>query len=144
MVAALTADEVDAIVAYVPVIQTIPEGYEVLHWFGDSHHNHPCCDLVVNEKQLDSHKTSVLKKMITQIEGVLPNVNTENPELMQYIADKYGLTPSQATEAMQHTHFATGLEVAGKKLERKLTDISVTKGYQPRQLRDNEIYLELK
>ncbi|MCD8479984.1 MAG: hypothetical protein LRZ88_07010 [Candidatus Cloacimonetes bacterium] len=47
-------------------------------------------------------------------------------------------------EALTHTHFALGLDAAGRDFERRITQIAVEKGYQSRILQDHEIYLELK
>jgi ABC-type nitrate/sulfonate/bicarbonate transport system substrate-binding protein len=144
MLAALQRGEVDAVVAYVPVLQKLPAGFKVLHWFGDSHHHHPCCDLAVNEKQLTKSKSDRVIGLMERIGDILPQINMDNPLLIRYATTRYWISEDQLAEALAHTHFALGLDKAGKDFERRITEIAVEKGYQTRILRDHEIYLELK
>ena len=144
MLAALQSGDVAAAVAYVPVLQKLPDGFQVLHWFGDTHRNHPCCDIAVNEKELTKSKTDSVIKLMARIEEILPRITMDNPELKHYAKTRYGLSDRQLEEALTHTHFALGLDAAGRDFERKITQIAVEKGYQSRILQDHEIYLELK
>jgi ABC-type nitrate/sulfonate/bicarbonate transport system substrate-binding protein len=143
LVAALQARQVDAIVAYVPVIQQITGDFHVLHWFGESHPQHPCCDIAVNQKQLNPAKTLILKQLIETMHCVLPDIDAHDPQLLGFAKDTFRLNDMQVAEALNHTKFRTGLDEEGKALQRRLMTIAVRKGYQKTMIGDDSIYLEL-
>lgn len=143
LVSALHTRDVDAIVAYVPVIQKISENYQVLHWFGESHPEHPCCDLVVNKKNMSPAKISELRKLIARIHGALPYIATREEKLVSATQSMYQLSLEQTEEALANTFYTTGLDPAGKAMERRLIEIAVQKGYQGTMIKDEDIYWEL-
>jgi len=143
MVSALQVGEVDAIVAYVPVIQKISGDFNVLHWFGDSHPKHPCCDIVVNKKNMTDKKIAELKGLISRMHCVLLDIASDDQNVHHFAQDRFQLDQRQSSEALTYTKFITGLDESGKALQRRLISIAVQKGYQKHMLRDDEIYWEL-
>lgn len=143
LVASLQAGQVDAIVAYVPLIQKISGDFKVLHWFGESHPHHPCCDIAINQKHLNSAKTLVLKELIDAIHSSLPDIESRDKLLLDHTKTAYKLDDGQVREALTHTRFSTGLDESGKELQRRMMRIAVQKGYQKNLVDDDKIYLEL-
>lgn len=141
LTAALRVGEVQAIVAYVPIVQKLGEDYHALHWFGEHYPNHPCCDLAVNTRSLNPARKQLLKQVMQMLDDGIEILNT--PELSRYIGVKYGLNPAQVEEALQHTKYRTGLDAEGRDFEHSLMQLAVEMGYLTQVPARENIYLEL-
>jgi ABC-type nitrate/sulfonate/bicarbonate transport system substrate-binding protein len=141
MIAALKAKVVKAIVGYVPLIQKLGEGYHALHWFGENHPNHPCCDIVVNTDRMDQSRLSSLKELMDAIGKCVEAI--DSPKVIEYACQKYDLDQDQARDAILRTKFRLGLDPEGKAFEAQLMRVAVDMGYLNRVPSNQEIYLEL-
>lgn len=142
MIAALQSEEVDAIVAYVPLLQKIGDQFNVLHFFGSNYPAHPCCDICVNTKTLTAPKLALYNELMQQLPMAIAKVNSREADLMQYMMDSFGLSLAQANEALDHTVFQLGLDLQGIDFQMKMGAIAVEQGYQTKVLSASEIYWE--
>lgn len=141
--AALNAGEVDAIVSYVPLIQKAAAKLNVIHWFGEDHKHHPCCDIVVNTEVLNKTKTGHYRKLLPVLTKVIDMIDARTVQIMDYVKQTYGLDDATANDALNHTAFILGLDDEGKAFEARMTDLSIKSGYQTQQIGFSEIYLNL-
>lgn len=142
MIAALKAGEIKAGVCYEPLISKLDGEISVLHWFGSDYMLHPCCDFVINTKSCGKPKLRTLQDIIAKLDNEIKEVNAQSPELLSYVIKRYGLTREQAISTLDHSKFITGLSREGIEFEKKMSVISLDKGYQSRQVRESEIFLE--
>ncbi len=140
MTGALDTGAVKAIVAYVPVIQKMQQ-HSVLHWFGEEHPQHPCCDLVVNSTRLDDSKKAMLKQLMVILEQGLATPKAE--QMISYLIDNHGQDSLQALQALRHTVFKMGLDVKGIAFERQLMQQALELGYLKSIPLAEDIYLNL-
>lgn len=134
---------VNAIVAYVPIIQKTSQDYKVLDWFANDYPWHPCCDLVVNTSKLSPQSKRLISSMMDVLNDTISEISRPTPELLAFMAESYGLSPAECRTALKHTVFSMGLDEKGKSFERNMISHALDMGYQDRQLEDDEIYLEL-
>ena len=140
MTGALDTGAVQAIVAYVPVVQKL-SSKRVLHWFGNEHPQHPCCDLVVNINQLGVGQVTLLRGLMDHLKERLvmadPSLST------RYLIANYGLDSLQASQALEHTIFKMGLDADGIAFERQLMQQALELGYLQSIPQAEDIYLNL-
>jgi ABC-type nitrate/sulfonate/bicarbonate transport system substrate-binding protein len=138
ILAALRSGDIDAGVAYVPLIQKMELEFRVLHWFGDDDPKHPCCDLCVNETTMKTNR-----KRVEELVAVLDNLTLEieaNPRaFIPDLCRQYRLSETQAADAFRHTVFNTGLNESGKAFEREIALILLREGYLEK-LPDDGLY----
>jgi len=129
IIAALRKGEISAATLYVPLINKLDSEFNVLHWFGDEHPGHPCCDLAVNTNKIYGAKLIILKQLLAQLDRTSALLNSENHELIKFMAEEYELNPSQSEAALQRSVFSTGLDIRGKEFEIGMMQFARQQGY---------------
>lgn len=120
MAAALQAGDVDALSFYVPPILALGEEFHVLHWFGDDHPGHPCCDLVVYEPSLEFKRPALVRLQAALARAaarVACDAGAGGAPAADIAGDLYGLSPQLAAAALTRTRFALGREASGRAFE---------------------------
>lgn len=128
MTAALQAEQVDAIISYVPLIQKLGAEYHVFSWFSDRHPQHPCCDLVATESAWHN-KGRRIRTVKSALLKAVEDINNRTDETFFLLEKLYGLNRDQAAEALQHTRFDLNLTDADKMFERRMMEYFLENEY---------------
>ncbi len=136
---ALSKGAVDAIVSYVPIIERMPSNLHVLHWFSDDYPGHPCCNLVVTERALETKSKQIYRLMALLQEGI-DTFNSKSNDVIDYIANYFNLTPVQAGKAMQHVKFKLKVSAEDIAWERNMMQNFICKGYLENLSTDSDMY----
>lgn len=141
MIAALKAEEVDAIVSYVPLIQKINNKYPVLYWFSETYPGHPCCDLVVSDEVMQSHVNDIaqIEEGLTK---AIKDIKEPNEEIYKFIGRLYGLDAFQTVEALKHTRFDPTISEADKQFEQKTMQLYLKKDYLSKIPAISDVYVK--
>lgn len=117
MAAALRSGDVDALSFYVPPILTLGEAFHVVHWYGDDHPGHPCCDLVVNTRSIE-RKTESFARLQAALAAAARSIESDDDLLRANAAaaavELYNLPPLVAAAALARTRFEMGREASGR------------------------------
>jgi len=139
MIAALKAEEVDAIVCYVPLIQKIGADYHVLHWFSETYPGHPCCDLVATEQILKSAQGKI-NNLLDGMSKATSDIVNPAEEVFVLMANLYGLDRQQSVEALKYTRFEIALTEADKLFERQMMEEFIANAYLKKLPATDDIY----
>ncbi len=142
-VSALQNRDLDAIVTYVPIINKLSDKFNVIHWFGDFHPAHPCCDLAVNTAQITPGKKKLLIDLYSNLERAINAMTDDQDSVRQFVREYYGLTHSQADSALEHTIFRMGLDESGKRFQREMAVYSWESGYLKAIPNLDDVYWDL-
>jgi len=143
MIAALRAGDVAGIVCYEPLISKLDGEVKVVHWFSGDFPRHPCCDIVINSSKCTGKKIGELKKLITEMQTEIKEIDARTSGVMSYLKKRYGLSSAQASSTLDNSLFITGLCRSGIEFEKNMSLISLDMGYQKRQVKESEIYLDI-
>jgi ABC-type nitrate/sulfonate/bicarbonate transport system substrate-binding protein len=143
IIAALRKGEIAAATLYVPLVNKLEPEFKVLHWFGEEHPGHPCCDLAVNTKKLSDKKLRTLKALLKKLTLSAESICADDSELLDFMAAEYGITQAECKEALRHSSFRTGLDVRGKDFQIGMMQLANRVGYLQRVPSALEVYWEL-
>jgi ABC-type nitrate/sulfonate/bicarbonate transport system substrate-binding protein len=138
LVAALQRSEVDAITIYEPLIGKLDTRFHALHYFGESYPLHPCCDIVVNTEQMNAAKQEIFAALLLLIESGIQALYS--PQALAFVMKTYDLDEAQASSALAHTGFQTGLDQEGIAFELMMMESAMQLGYTERIPAPSEIY----
>jgi len=143
IIAALKKGEIAAATLYVPLVNKLEPEFRALHWFGDEHPGHPCCDLAVNTKKLTEPKLLTLKTVLRHLRVSAASISADDPELLDFMIAEYGITRPQCKEALQRSIFKTGLDTRGKEFQIGMMQLANRVGYLARVPTALEVYWEI-
>jgi ABC-type nitrate/sulfonate/bicarbonate transport system substrate-binding protein len=144
MSAALTKGEVDALSFYVPsIFQFDEDKFHIITWYGEHYPNHPCCDLVVNDKAIET-KAEKLQILLAGLDKS-SNLLNENPMLAaEAIVEIFGIPQNQARRTIHRTKFVMGLTDEGKLFEKQTADMMLKLNYLTNPVQMEDVYYQLK
>ncbi len=142
MAAALRAGDVDALSFYVPPILALGEPYHVVHWYGDDHPGHPCCDLVVHAPSIE-RKTAALGRLRDALASASARLAQDDDpaRTVAAAAEFYNLPPHLAAAALARLRFAPGREEAGRAFQVRAASVMRDLGYLETVPDTNDVYL---
>ena len=141
MSAALQAGQVDAIVSYVPTIQTMGSAYTVLHWFASDYPGHPCCDLVCTPSAMTARLAEV-QKFWDALAKAVADINEHPQSVLPEVQSLFGLDANQAAAALSHTVIRMGISAQDREFERMMMLFFKEFGYQDRLPGNEDIYFK--
>lgn len=144
LIAAFTHGEIAAALLYVPLLNKLEIDYKVLHWFGDTYPQHPCCNLAVNTKTLTARKQKRFQRFMRELADFTSDLDLMDPKLMVFAQRTYSLNPAQLQQALRHTGFRLGLNKEGIEFQRKMAEYSKAQGYLERIPEAREVYLNIQ
>ncbi len=141
MIAALKADEVAAIVCYVPLIQKMENDYHVIHWFSETYPFHPCCDLVITES-IHTANPKLINEITTGLVKAISDIDNPTEETYNLVSYLYGLDKSQTDEALNHTRFAVCITESDKIFEQHMMESFLKSDYLKKMPEIKDVYLD--
>jgi len=143
MIAALAANEVEAIVVYVPLIQKLGEEHQIVHWFSADYPAHPCCDIVVNQKMLSKAKQAQVIALKPGLLQAIEKINARDEQLLAFVEERFAINRKQAIDALDHTVFRLGLDSSGIDFQQNMMNISIQSGYLDKAVSPESIYWDI-
>lgn len=143
MAAALKAKEVDALSYYVPSIFKFPGDYNIVYWYGDDHPLHPCCDIAVTDKALES-KYNSLKNFMTGIKTATNELNNSPDTAFKAVEEFYSLYPPYSKYSLYQTKYILALDDTMKNFEYRSFNKMIEKGYVDKMVKLENVYYNLK
>jgi len=140
MTAALTAGDVDALSFYVPPILTLGDEFHVIHWYGDDHPDHPCCNLAVNTDRLTGRREQ-LKRLQAALAVAALRAESERDRAVALASERFGLAAPTAREALARLRFRPGREAAGRAFEQRAAAVMHELGYLAMVPDTSDVYL---
>jgi len=116
MAAALRRGDVDALSFYVPPILELGDRFHVIHWYGDDHPDHPCCNLAVHGGRV-AGKRAELARLQAALAVAALRAESDRDQAAQLAARRFGLSEDTAREALARLRFRPGREEAGRNFE---------------------------
>lgn len=144
MVAALRAGDVDALSLYVPPILGLGEAFHVLHWYGEDHPGHPCCDLVVHLPAYRKKRRALerLQAALAAAAHRLEQARADEAVVAQ-ACDLYGLPPHLAAASLARLRFGFGREERGRAFQMRAAAVMRELGYLQTVPDTSHVYLPL-
>jgi ABC-type nitrate/sulfonate/bicarbonate transport system substrate-binding protein len=144
MAAALRSGDVDALSFYVPPILTLGDQYHVVHWYGEDHPHHPCCDLVVHGPSVE-RKMEALRRLQAALSAAVARTGEADgrSRLVAVAGDRYNLPPMLAEAALARTRFELGREESGRLFQLQAAAIMRDLGHIETIPDTNDVYLPL-
>ena len=139
LVAALKSKEVDAISYYIPPILKLKDDYNILHWYGESFPNHPCCNIAVSRRALAEHN-DLIDQLMRLLNKQCMEIEDADNKILNLIHTHYGLDMEFAADALNHIHFSTEKEPEYYSFEKKAFNKMIEKGYITNIKDADEIY----
>ena len=142
MASALNSGEVDALSFYVPSIFKFNERFEIIHWYGESHPLHPCCDIAATKYALDN-KLEKIKSFLTGLQKSVDILN-DNPYTAYDAAETFfKISRIASKNSVYHTKYIMSLEEKGKLFEQKAIEKMKEKKYIDSIPNPEDIYFEI-
>ena len=143
MATALKSGEVDALSYYVPSIFKFPSNYNIIHWYGDDHPLHTCCNISATEYAIDS-KSDLIKGFLIGLETATSELNKSPDTAFKAVEEFYELYPPYSKQSLYHTKFIMGLDEKMKEFELRAFNKMIEKGYAENPVTPENVYLEIK
>ncbi len=143
MATALKSGEVDALSYYVPSIFKFPSDYNIVHWYGDDHPLHTCCNISATEDAINS-KSSLIKGFLKGLEIATAELNKSPSTAYKAIEEFFELYPPYSKQSLYHTKYVMGLDEKMKEFELKAFNKMIEKGYAENQVVPENVYFEIK
>ncbi len=143
MAAALNSNEVGALSYYVPSIFKFPSDYNIVHWYGDDHPLHTCCNIAATEEAIDS-KSSLIKEFLTGLEAATAELNKSPDTAYKAVEEFFELYPPYSKQSLYNTKYIMGLDEEMKKFELKSFNKMIEKGYAENPVTPENVYFEIK
>ena len=141
MAAALQAGEVDALSFYVPPILGFGDDYHVVHWYGDDHPGHPCCDLAVHTPAA-ARKREALDRLRTALAVAATRLESDRDRAVSATAEIFALSPDLSTRALERLRFHAGREETGRRFELAAARVMHELGYLEAIPDTTDVYLQ--
>jgi len=143
MASALKSGEVDALSYYVPSIFKFPSEYNIVHWYGDDHPLHTCCNISATEDAINS-KSDLIKEFITGLETATAELNKSPSTAYKAVEEFFELYPPYSKQSLYHTKYVMGLDEKMKEFELKAFNKMIEKGYAENPVTPENVYSEIK
>ena len=143
MATALKAGEVDALSYYVPSIFKFNSDYNILHWYGDDHSLHTCCNITATENAIISKK-EMIKSFLDGLNTATNELNKSPDTAYKAVEEFYELYPPYSKQSLYHTKYVMGLDENMKKFELKAFNKMIEKGYAENSVVLEDVYYEIK
>lgn len=143
MAVALKSGEVDALSYYVPSIFKFPSSYNIVHWFGDDHPLHTCCNISATENAIDS-KLDLIKVFLKGLEIATDELNKSPDTAYKAVEEFFELYPPYSKQSLYHTKYVMGLDEKMKEFELKAFNKMIEKGYAENPVTPENVYFEIK
>jgi len=144
LIAALQRGDIAAASLYEPLITRLKNEFKVLHWYGERHPGHPCCDVAVNRASLNPAKTILLKELLATLSDISDGNSEPDSAVLDYVSRRYGLDEAGAGEALRRSGFQTGLQEEGIQFERQMMLIALQQGYLKRIPEVSEVFWDME
>ncbi len=141
MIAGLDAQQVSAIITYVPTIQKLNNKYKIIHWFSNDNPEHPCCNLTTTESTINNKKNE-LRRLTRVLYDITEEINQDksNPLLIKHIMDNYKLNENQSKDALSHTVFKMNLAKMDREFEYETMKTFLELKYIDKMPKFEEVY----
>ena len=143
MATALRSKEVDALSYYVPSIFKFPSNYNIVHWYGDDHPLHTCCNISATEDAIGS-KLGLIKEFLKGLEAATNELNKSPDTAYKAVEEFYKIYPPYSKQSLYHTKFVMGLDEKMKEFELNAFNIMIDKNYAENPVTPENVYFEIK
>lgn len=143
MAAALRSNEVDALSYYVPSIFKFPSDYNIIHWYGDDHPLHTCCNVAATEDAIEL-KSGLISEFLTGLEAATAELNKSPDTAYKAVEEFFELYPPYSKQSLYHTKYVMGLDDKMKEFELKAFNKMIEKGYAENPVTPENVYSEIK
>lgn len=143
MASALKAAEVDALSFYVPSIFKFSSDYNILHWYGDDHPLHTCCNISATQTAIDD-KLEMIKQFLTGLKMGTDELNKSPDTAYKAMEEFYELYPPYSKHSLYHTKYVMNLEENMKEFELRAFNKMLEKGYAENPVKPQDVYFEIK
>ncbi len=143
MAAALNSNEVDALSYYVPSIFKFPSDYNIVHWYGDDHPLHTCCNIAATEYAIET-KSGLLLEFLTGLGDSTAELNKSPDTAYKAVEEFFELYPPYSKQSLYHTKYIMGLDEKMKEWELKAFNKMIEKGYAENPVTPENVYSEIK
>jgi len=142
MAVAFGNGHVDALSFYVPPIFQFDDRFSLLFWYSEVFPEHPCCDIIANERSLAS-KGELIRDFLRAIEAGCDILNTKQERGVSAIVNHFGYDETIAKNSLNHQKFITGLEDEGKLFQERVAEKMEDLGYLRRRVELKEVYHDI-
>ena len=143
MAAALKVGEVDALSYYVPSIFKFNSDYNIVHWYGDDHPLHTCCNITATEDAIES-KSALISEFIKGLEAATAELNKSPDTAFKAVEEFYKIYPPYSKQSLYNTKFIMGLDEKMKEFELRAFNKMIEKGYAENPVTPENVYFEIK
>ena len=143
MAAALRSNEVDALSYYVPSIFKFPSDYNIVHWYGDDHPLHTCCNIAATEDAIKL-KTGLISGFLTGLGAATAELNKSPDTAYKAVEEFFELYPPYSKQSLYHTKYIMGLDDKMKEFELKVFIKMIEKGYAENPVTPENVYSDIK
>ena len=143
MAVALKVGEVDALSYYVPSIFKFTNDYNIVHWYGDDHPLHTCCNISATENAIAS-KSGLIKEFLKGLEAATAELNKSPDTAFKAVEEFYKLYPPYSKQSLYNTKFIMGLDEKMKEFELRAFNKMIEKGYAENPVTPENVYFEIK
>lgn len=142
MATALTSKHVDALSFYVPSIFQFDERFKVIFWYSELYPEHPCCDIIANEKSL-STKGDLVSGFMEIISEGARIIDTERDRGVKAIEKNFGYDLEIAAKTLEQQKFIYGLEIEGVLFQQEVAAKMLELGYMRKMVEPGEVYYDI-
>ncbi len=143
MATALKEGEVDALSFYVPSIFKFNSDYNIVHWYGDDHPLHTCCNITATENAISS-KNEMIRKFLDGLNTATDELNKSPDTAYKAVEEFYELYPPYSKQSLYHTKYVMGLDEKMKEFELNAFNKMIEKGYAENPVMPENVYYEIK
>lgn len=143
MASALKAGEVDALSFYVPSIFKFASDYNIVHWYGNDHPLHTCCNISATESAINT-KTEMIDTFLKGLNSATAELNKSPDTAYKAMEEFYDLYPPYSKYSLYQTKYVLGLDDRMKKFELNAFNKMIEKGYAENPVKIEDVYYEIK